>query len=79
MDEMLATIKLFAGSYTPTGFMACDGRTLPIRSNEALFSILGNNYGGDSNQTFKLPKLEAPVEHMRWIICVNGLYPVRED
>jgi microcystin-dependent protein len=88
MDEMLATIKLFAGTFPPVGFMDCDGRALAVNANAALFSLLGVNYGGDGVRTFNLPDLR-PVDatgHKRpWknneprsIICVMGIYPNRE-
>jgi microcystin-dependent protein len=47
VDEMLATIKQFAGSFVPRGFMECNGQTLLIMNNQVLFSLLGTNYGGD--------------------------------
>jgi len=88
MDEMLAVIKLFAGNFVPRGFMECSGQILQISQNTALFSLLGNYYGGDARQTFQLPDLR-PVDaqgHKRpWdngeprsIICVQGIYPSRD-
>ncbi len=58
---MLGEIKLFAGSYDPVGWAACDGRLLPISSNTALFSVLGTSYGGDGRTTFALPDLRGRV------------------
>jgi len=87
MDEMLAVVKLFAGNFAPQGFMECNGQTLSIVSNTALFSLLGDNYGGDGKQTFMLPDLR-PLDkegkrrqweagELRSIICVQGMYPTR--
>jgi microcystin-dependent protein len=59
MDEFLGIIKLFAGDFAPQGWMLCDGRTLPISHNEALFSVIGNRYGGDGRTNFALPDLRS--------------------
>jgi microcystin-dependent protein len=88
MDEMLAIVKLFAGTYTPIGYMDCNGQTLPVSHYQALYSLLGNNYGGNGVQSFNLPDLR-PVgpdgkkrpwnaNEPRSIICVEGLYPQRD-
>jgi microcystin-dependent protein len=62
MDEYyLAEIRLFAGNFEPRNWMFCDGRTLPINQNQALFSLLGTTYGGDGRTTFKLPDLRGRV------------------
>lgn len=50
-------IVAYAGSYPPKGWAICDGSLLAIRSNTALFSLLGTNYGGDGKVTFGLPNL----------------------
>jgi microcystin-dependent protein len=59
MDEVMATIVCFVGSFVPRGWLACDGQTLPISQNQALFSLLGTTYGGDGRATFRLPDLRG--------------------
>ncbi|RYZ19962.1 MAG: phage tail protein [Chitinophagaceae bacterium] len=61
MDPILAEIKLFAGNFAPQGWYFCDGTTLAISQNQALFSLLGTTYGGDGVSTFKLPDLRGRV------------------
>lgn len=61
MDELIGAIKLFAGSFAPTGFMYCSGQLLPIAQYQALYSVLGNVYGGDGQTTFALPDLRDRV------------------
>lgn len=61
MDELIGTIKLFAGTFAPRGFMYCAGQLLPISQNAALFSIIGTTYGGDGRTTFALPDLRDRV------------------
>ena len=41
MEELIGTIKLFAGNFAPHGWLICDGRLLNITQNAALFSIIG--------------------------------------
>ena len=79
MEEYIGVIKLFAGEFAPKRFMECKGQLLSIRDNTALFSIVGNTYGGDGKTTFALPDLtkQAPVKGSRYIMCVEGIYPSR--
>lgn len=57
MDEYIGMIKIFAGSYPPYGWAFCNGAQLQVRQYTALFSIIGNRYGGDGQTTFSLPNL----------------------
>jgi microcystin-dependent protein len=60
-DPFLAEIRMFAGSFAPTGWALCNGQILPISQNTALFSLLGTTYGGDGRSTFALPNLMGTV------------------
>ncbi len=57
-DPYIGEIKIFAGNYAPEGWALCDGRTLNVQGNEALYAVIGNTYGGDT-RTFKLPDLRG--------------------
>lgn len=46
-------------NFAPRGWALCDGQILPISQNTALFSLLGNTYGGDGQTTFALPDLRG--------------------
>jgi microcystin-dependent protein len=59
MEPLLGEIKMFAGNFAPQGWYTCEGQTLSIAQNTALFSILGTTYGGDGVQTFQLPDLRS--------------------
>ena len=63
-DPFLAEIRMFAGTYAPSGWALCNGQLLPIAQNTALFSLLGTTYGGNGSSTFALPNLigSAPVQ-----------------
>jgi len=54
-------IRMFAGNFAPSGWMFCQGQTLPIAENEVLFQLIGTTYGGDGEQTFNLPNLASRV------------------
>jgi microcystin-dependent protein len=59
MNPYLGSVLLFAGDFAPKGWAICDGRTLSIAQNSALFSLLGTLYGGDGKTTFALPDLRG--------------------
>jgi microcystin-dependent protein len=61
MEEILGTIKLFAGNFVPRGYMLCNGAILSIASNTPLFALLGTYYGGNGQTTFALPNLNGRV------------------
>jgi microcystin-dependent protein len=55
----LGEVMAFAGTFAPSGWALCQGQLLPINQNQALFSLLGTNYGGDGRTTFALPDLRG--------------------
>ena len=57
----LGEIRCFAFNFAPTGWAQCNGQTLPINQNQALFSLLGTTYGGNGTTTFQLPNLQGRV------------------
>jgi Microcystin-dependent protein len=61
MDCYIGEIKMFAGNFAPSGWLLCNGSTLPIQGNETLYSLLGTTYGGDGITNFALPDLREQV------------------
>ena len=61
MDEYLGVIKLFTGTFAPQGYMFCWGQSLSVSQYTALYSLLGTQFGGDGQTTFKLPDLRGIV------------------
>ena len=59
MDPYIGEIRLFAGTFAPVGWAFCDGQILRVAENQALFSVIGNPYGGDGKTTFALPDLRG--------------------
>lgn len=60
-DPFIGEIRMFAGNFAPRGWAKCEGQLLQISQNNALFAILGINYGGDGRTTFALPDLRGRV------------------
>ncbi|RIX50713.1 phage tail protein [Paenibacillus nanensis] len=60
-EPFIGEIRLFANNYAPRGWMFCEGQILQINTNQALYSILGNVYGGNGVTTFALPDYRGRV------------------
>src|SRR5438067_7094234 len=56
-EPYLGEIKLVSFSFAPMGWAICSGQVMPIAQNQALFSLLGNSWGGDARTNFALPNL----------------------
>lgn len=57
----LSQITMFAGNFPPKNYAFCNGQTLSISQNAALFSLLGTTYGGNGVTTFALPNLQSSL------------------
>lgn len=60
-EAFIGEIRLFGFNYAPTGWATCDGQTLTINQNQALFALIGTIYGGDGINNFKLPDFRGRV------------------
>ncbi len=58
-DPYVGEIRMFAGNFAPAGWALCQGQLVPISENETLFQLIGTTYGGDGQDTFALPNLNA--------------------
>ncbi len=58
-ESYLGTICMTAAAYCPQGTMEANGQLIDIRSNQALYAIMGVAYGGDGKNTFGLPDLRG--------------------
>lgn len=58
-EPYIGTICTFAMDWCPYGYMAADGRTLPVREYTALFGVIGFTYGGDNANNFAIPDLRG--------------------
>ncbi len=60
-QPFLGQILMFCGNFAPLGTAFCNGQIMSIAQNQALFSLLGTQYGGDGMTTFALPNLQGSV------------------
>jgi microcystin-dependent protein len=60
-NPFIGQIALFPFSFAPRGWALCQGQVLSVSSNSSLFSLIGNQFGGDGSQTFALPDLRGRV------------------
>ncbi len=58
-EAFIGEIRLVAFSFAPRFWALCNGQTLSIQQNQALFSLLGTTYGGNGQTTFALPDLRS--------------------
>lgn len=87
-DAFLGEIMFTSATFCPRGFTDADGQLLTIRQNEALYSLLGDRYGGDGRTTFGLPDLRKQIEdpatadeprrRIRACVATEGAYPQRD-
>jgi microcystin-dependent protein len=60
-EPYLGEIRIVSFNFAPQGWALCNGQTLAINQNSALFSLLGTTYGGNGTTTFQLPNLQASM------------------
>jgi microcystin-dependent protein len=58
-SPFVGEIRMFAGTFAPSGWLFCNGTPMPISENEVLFQLIGTTYGGDGQSTFNLPDLQC--------------------
>jgi microcystin-dependent protein len=57
--QFVGEIRMFGGTFAPSGWLMCDGSSLPIEEFETLFNLIGTTYGGDGQTTFNVPDLRG--------------------
>jgi microcystin-dependent protein len=58
-DQYIGEIRAFGFNYATYGWAQCNGQSMSISQNTALYTIIGTTYGGDGVQTFNLPNLQS--------------------
>jgi hypothetical protein len=61
VEPFLGEIKICAFPFAPKGWAFCNGALMSVQQNNALFALLGVQYGGDGKNTFALPDLRGRV------------------
>ncbi len=58
-EPFISEIRMWGFNWAPRGWAFCDGQSLPISQNQALYSLLGTKFGGDGRTTFHLPDMRG--------------------
>ncbi len=58
-DFFIGQISMFSFDFAPKFWAQCNGQLLPINQNQALFSLLGTQYGGNGTTNFALPDMRG--------------------
>jgi len=56
-EPFIGQIALVGFNFPPSGWASCNGATLSLQQNTALFALLGIQYGGNGTTNFQLPNL----------------------
>ncbi|MDX2255141.1 MAG: tail fiber protein [Pseudanabaenaceae cyanobacterium bins.39] len=81
MDPLIGQIAIFPWDWAPKGWAKCDGSLLPISRNQALYALIGCEFGGDWKTNFALPKM-PPIQtenggDLGYFIALEGYFPSR--
>jgi microcystin-dependent protein len=60
-DQFVGEIRMVGFNFAPVDWNICQGQTLQISQNEALYTLIGTTYGGDGQTTFALPDLRGRI------------------
>ena len=58
-DFFIGQVMMTGFNFAPKFWALCNGQLLPINQNQALFSLLGTQYGGNGTTNFALPDLRS--------------------
>lgn len=58
-DYFLGEIRMFSFSWAPDSWALCQGQSLPVNQNQALYALLGITFGGTPSTSFNLPDLRG--------------------
>jgi len=61
MDPFMAQLLLWPMNWAPSYWAQCDGRSMNIAQNSALYALLGITFGGNGTTNFNLPDFRGRV------------------
>jgi microcystin-dependent protein len=73
-EPFLGEIRMWACAFAPKNWAYCNGGTMSIAQNEALYACLGTNFGGDGRTNFMLPDMRGRVP-----VCQSQNYVMGVD
>jgi microcystin-dependent protein len=54
-----AEVRIISFTFPPRNWAFCNGQTMSLQQNQALFSLIGTSFGGNGVSTFALPNLQG--------------------
>lgn len=60
-NPFVGEIRMAGFNFAPQGWALCNGQLMSISQNQALFTLLGTQFGGDGVNTFALPNLQGQM------------------
>ncbi len=74
----IGQVMIFGFGSLPYGTIPANGEQLPVKQNEALFSLYQYTFGGNGSSQFAVPNLhgKAPAG-LHYRICTRGAFPSR--
>lgn len=58
-SDFIGAVCFTAATYCPVGYLEANGQNVPINQYPALYSLMGNIYGGTPGQSFGLPNMQG--------------------
>jgi microcystin-dependent protein len=79
VEPFLGQIELFPYNFAPMNWMPCEGQSIQITQNQALFALIGTTFGGDGQTSFQLPNLKGkePAPGLQYCLAMQGIFPQR--
>ena len=59
MDAFIGEIRAFSFHAAPSGWLKCHGTRMVLHASRALYTVIGETFGGDGMTYFSLPDLRA--------------------
>jgi microcystin-dependent protein len=75
-DYFVGEIRMFAFDFAPQDWAMCQGQTMEIQQNAALYALLGIRYGGNGTTTFQLPDLQGRVPISQGLAASGSSYSI---
>lgn len=74
VNPYLGMIQMIAFNFPPVHWASCNGATVAINDNAALYSLVGTTFGGDGRTNFALPDMRgrAPVHYGNYGVIQQG-------
>lgn len=60
-EPFIGEIRMWGLNFAPRGWAFCDGHTIAVNQNQALYALLGNTFGGTPGQSFNVPDMRGRV------------------